>query len=261
MLRVFSAFSFVFGAVLALAQNPPSNLQFEVATLKPSAPGGRFGGIRPAPGGERYVATNVTPRLILSVAWRLRGEQIVGGPGWLDTDTYDMNAKAEKPSSVEELHAMLVNLVKDRFKLKYHESTKEMGIYGLTVEKGGPGLAPHDAQNAGEPWIDVAQQVLHQKWSAQFCPMDYFAWRLGLLLDRPVVDRTGIRGGYDFELNFTRDLPPGFPEGGLINGQSPDTSGPNIFEAIRSQLGLKLESTKGEARVIVIDSAERPTGN
>lgn len=251
MQRVIPAL-LVFGAVSALGQ------QFEVASLKPSDPGGRGGGIRPAPGGERYLATNVTPRLMLSVAWRVRPDQILGGPAWLDTDRYDMNAKAEKPSTVEELHAMLVNLVKDRFKLQYHQGTKEMGIYALTLDKSGPKLTPHEAESAGDPWIDVAQEVLHQKWSAKFCPMDYFAWRLGQILDRPVVDRTGLKGGFDFSLNFTRDLPPGFPEGGLINGQAPDTSGPNIFEAVKNQLGLKLEGTKGEAQAIVIDHAEKP---
>ena len=79
-------------------------------------------------------------------------------------------------------------------------------------------------------------------------------------MDRPVVDRTGLKGGFDFNLNFTRELPPGFPEGGLINGQAPDTSGPNIFEAVKGQLGLKLDGLKGEAQAIVIDHAEKPTG-
>lgn len=260
MQRVIPAL-LVFGVASVLAQKspPPSNLQFEVASLKPSDPGGRGGGIRPAPGGERYLATNVTPRLMLSVAWRVRPDQIVGGPGWLDTDRYDMNAKAEKGSTVEELHIMLVNLFKDQFKLQYHQGTKEMGIYALTIDRNGAKLTAHEAESAGDPWIDVAQEVLHQKWSAKFCPMDYFAWRLGQILDRPVVDRTGLKGGFDFNLNFTRDLPPGFPEGGLINGQAPDTSGPNIFEAVKNQLGLKLEATKGEAQAIVIEHAEKPS--
>ena len=251
MQRVIPAF-FVFGVALLLAQKPPApsdTLQFEVAALKPSDPGGRGGGIRPAPGGERYLATNVAPRLMLSVAWRVRPDQIVGGPAWLDTDRYDMNAKAEKASTVEELHVMLVNLFRDQFKLQYHQGTKEMGIYALTVDRNGVKLTPHEAASAGDPWIDIAQEVLHQKWSGKFCSMDYFAWRLGQILDRPVVDRTGLKGGFDFHLNFTRDLPPGFPEGGLINGQAPDTSGPNIFEAVKDQLGLRLlmdvDSIKG----------------
>ena len=94
--------------------------------------------------------------------------------------------------------------------------------------------------------------------SAKFSPMDYFAWRLGQSLDRPVVDQTGLEGGYDFELSFTRDLPPGIPEGAQINGAPIDTSGPTVFEAVKRQLGLKLTAQKGPAPVIVIDHIEKP---
>jgi uncharacterized protein (TIGR03435 family) len=91
--------------------------------------------------------------------------------------------------------------------------------------------------------------------------MDYFAWRLGQILDRPVVDQTKLKGGYDFELKFTREPPPGLREGGLINGEPVDTSGPRIFEALQKQLGLKLEGQKGPVEIIVIDHAEKPIEN
>src|SRR5258708_1556784 len=110
-------------AVLAYAQAPA--LQFEVATIKPSQPGQQGGGIRPAPGGRRYIATNVPLKLLLTVAYRLRADQVSGGPGWMDTALYDMNAEAERPSSVEELHLMLQNLIKEQFKLQTHFETKE----------------------------------------------------------------------------------------------------------------------------------------
>src|SRR5215212_2355964 len=87
----------------------PADLKFEVAMIKPSKAEGGGGGIRPAPGGERYVATNVPLKFIMMVAYRVKAEQIVGGPSWTETERYDMNAKAEKPSSVEELHIMLQN--------------------------------------------------------------------------------------------------------------------------------------------------------
>ena len=91
--------------------------------------------------------------------------------------------------------------------------------------------------------------------------MDYFAFRLSQLLDRPVVDLTNLKGGFDFKLEYTRDLPPGFPEGGKINGEDPDLSGPSIFVALKQQLGLDLRSQKGPVDVIAIDHVEKPAGN
>lgn len=249
----------------ARAQPPAAttSLQFEVASLKPSQPGGRGGGIRPTPGGERYVATNVPLKLLITVAYRIRADQVAGGPAWIGTDLYDINAKAERPSSIEELHLMLQSLLADRFKLQFHREIKELPIYALMVDKGGAKLQPHEAKSAGDPWIDntfehFPQMTMH----AKFAPMDYFAWRLSTMLDRPVVDLTKLTGGYDFELKFTRELPPGTPpEGALLNGTPIDTSGPTIFEAIRQQLGLKLERQKGPVDIMVIDHAEKPAEN
>ncbi len=255
----------ILNAPTVRAQSPsaaPAPLKFEVASLKPSAPGGRGGGIRPGQGGERYDATNVSLRLLITVAYRVKDEQVAGGPEWLDAQLYDMRAKAEKPSGMEELHPMLQDLLAERFQLKFHRETKELPIYALTVDKNGPKLQPHEAQSAGDPWIDQAQeQFLHLKWHATFVPMDFFAWRLGLFMDRPVVDLTQLKGGYDFDLAFTREPPPGLPENFQVNGQAIDTSGPSIFEAMQKQLGLKLERQKGPVEILVIDRAEKTAEN
>jgi uncharacterized protein (TIGR03435 family) len=248
-----------------LAQAPakiPPDLQFEVASFKPSVASAPGGGIRPTQGGQRYQATNCPVKLMIQVAYRVKAEQIVGGPGWLDTDRFDMEAKAEKPSNADELHVMLMNLLVERMQLKFHREKKEMPMYALTVGKGGHKLTPHEAANAGEPWIDQIQaKFLHIKMNATYAPVDYFAFRLSQLMDRPVVDLTNLHGGYDFTLEYTRELPPGFPEGGKINGEDPDTSGPTIFEAVRQQLGLDLKAQKGPVDVIVIDHAEKPSAN
>jgi len=253
------------GALIVCAQSPagvPASLRFEVASLKPSLPGGRGGGIRPSPGGERYVATNISLRVLIQVAYRVKDDQVVGGPGWMSSDLFDMNAKAEKPSSAEELHVMLQNLLADRFQLRFHRETKELPVYLLAVDKNGSKLTAHEAQSAGDPWIDQSvDRILHVKMSAKFAPMEYFAWRLGQLVDRPVVDQTGLKGGYDFELSFTRDLPPGFNENTRLNGEPLDTSGPTLFEALRQQLGLKLEAQKAPVGIMVIDHAEKPSEN
>jgi uncharacterized protein (TIGR03435 family) len=107
-----------------------------VATLKPSQPGGAFGDIRPAPGGRRYAGTNVPLRQLIIVAYRIRADQISGGPGWMETDRFDMNAEAELPSSIEELHVMLRSLIKERFRLQMHSETKERPVYVLSGQDG-----------------------------------------------------------------------------------------------------------------------------
>jgi uncharacterized protein (TIGR03435 family) len=252
-------------AGLLLAQAPikiPPDLRFEVASLKPSSGQREGGGIRPAPGGQRYEAINCPINLMIQVAYRVKADQIVGGPAWMNTDRFDMEAKAEKASSADDLHVMLMNLLVDRLQLKFHHEKKEIAMYGLTVDKGGAKLTPHEAANAGEPWIDLTvTKFLHTKMTATCAPIDYFAFRLSQFMDRPVVDLTNLKGGYDFTLEYTRELPPGFPEGGKINGEDPDTSGPTVFEAVKKQLGLELKAQKGPVEVIVIDHAEKPTGN
>ncbi|HEY1759578.1 MAG TPA: TIGR03435 family protein [Bryobacteraceae bacterium] len=252
-------------AATLLAQAPaklPSDLKFEVASLKPSEGAQQGGGIRPAPGGQRYEATNCPIRLMIEVAFRLKAEQVTGGPGWLDTDRFDMEARAEKPSSADELHVMLINMLADRLQLKFHHEKKDMQMYALTVDKSGPKLTPHEAANAGDTWIDQSETAfLHMKLKATYAPLDYFAFRLSQFMDRPVVDLTDLHGGYDFTLEYTRELPLGFPDGGKINGEEPDTSGPTVFAAVKQQLGLELKAQKGPVDIIVIDHAEKPSAN
>jgi uncharacterized protein (TIGR03435 family) len=199
---------------------------------------------------------------MIEVAYRVKYEQIVGGPSWLDTDRFDLQAKAEKSSSADELHVMLVNLLVDRLHLKFHREKRDMRMYALTADKGGIKITPHEAANAGDPWIDISiDKATRMKMKATCVPLDYFAFRLSQYMDLPVVNLTNLNGGYDFSLEYTRDLPPNFPEGGRLNGEEPDTSGPRIFDAVRKQLGLELKAQKGPVDVIVIDHAEKPTEN
>jgi uncharacterized protein (TIGR03435 family) len=248
---------------ISLAFTQSKTLKFEVAALKPSAPDVRGGGIRPAQGGERYLATGTPLRLLIQVAYQVKAEQIVGGPDWMGTDRWDMNAKAEKPSSPEELHLMLQDLLAERFQLKFHRDKKELPVYVLSADKSVPHkMTPHEAASAGDPWIDqTIDKILHVKWTAKFCSMDYFAWRLSQVLDRPVVNHTGIGGGFDFDLSYTREPPPGIPADALINGEPLDTSGPNIFNALKQQLGLKLEAQKAPVEILVIDHVEKASEN
>jgi len=256
------AVGFIFAAqVLAQSKMPP-DLRFEVASLKPSARQRPGYGIRPAPGGQRYEAWNCPIKVMIQAAFRVKPEQIVGGPGWLDSDPYDMEAKAAKPSTSDELHVMLMNMLVDRLQLKFHRESRDMRRYALTVDKDGPRLTLHPAANGADVWIDqTVDKPLHIKLKGTSAPMDYLAFRLSMLLDLPVVDLTGLHGEYDFTLAYTYELPPGFPPGAKLNGEEPDTSGPNVFTALKQQLGLDLKIGKGPVEVIVIDSVERPSAN
>jgi uncharacterized protein (TIGR03435 family) len=265
----YSSVAVVFFMVSAqAAPGVPTDLKFEVATLKHSPPlrpgdNGPFG-IRSAPGGVRYQAGQCPLNVMLTVAFHIKTDQIVGAPEWAASDRFDMNAKAEKPSTIDELHMMLINLLIERFHMKYHMEKKELPVYGLSVDKDGPKLPnKHDGpETSGKTWIDVEGKRFPQAiWHATFSPMSYFVFRLSQIMDRPVIDLTNLPGTYDFDLSFTRELPPNIPETAMVNGAPIDTSGPTIYEALRKQLGLKLERQKGPVDMMVIDHIEKLAEN
>ncbi len=209
--------------------------------------------MRPAPGGERYVATCVPLRPIITTAYWIRPEQVTGGPPWVDSEPYDITGVASRPSSILDLHAMMQNLLVERFKLQLHRETKELPAYVLTVDKKGiKNLKSHPAGAASDLKIDQSRDGLHEKWSAQYTSIDYLVWRLSFL-DRPVVNQTGLQGYYDFDLAFTGEPPA---DVGLL-----DQSGPSLFDALQNQLGLKLEARRAPVDILVIDHAERPSAN
>jgi uncharacterized protein (TIGR03435 family) len=146
--------------------------------------------------------------------------------------------------------------------LRFHFDTKEMPIYALTVDSGGAKLTLHDAANSGEAWIEQGNDApFHAKWTATSTSMELFAFRLASVMDRPVIDQTGLKGEYDFKLTYTLDLPPNISPTALLNGQPIDVSGPTIFQAVRQQLGLRLDGRKGPAQIMVIDHVDKPTDN
>jgi uncharacterized protein (TIGR03435 family) len=252
-------------AIRAAHAQPSSgdpSLRFEVASLKPAPPDAEPGVIHPAQGGERYVADHASLRTFLVTAFRIKADQISGGPGWVDTSLFDMDAKAEKPSSIQDLHTMLKNLLADRCQLRLHFETKERPVYVLTVDRKVKGLTPHPAGSAGDPTIGRSREKpLHLKLTMTSASMDYFAYGLTTILDRPVIDKTGLTDAYDFTLTYTEELPPGISPDRIVNGVPLDTSGPSVFEALRDQLGLRLEPRTGPVQMLVIDHVEKPSAN
>jgi uncharacterized protein (TIGR03435 family) len=253
---------------------------FEVASVKLNKSGDNNGLLRALPGG-RVQATNMTVRPIITFAYQLAAFQLVGGPAWLTTDRYDLIAKMENtadatpavpganaPSPMQ--HA-LRNLLEERFKLRVRRESREMDIYVLVMARpgGGPGpnlkpttqdcAAVSAAANRGEPPPkpppgQVLCGIQGGPGRLRFggLPAVSLAQAFAGPAGRMVVDRTGLTGSWDFELNYAAE-----GRGGA-DALSVDPNAPSFFTAIQEQLGLKLEPTKGPVDVLVIDSIEKP---
>jgi uncharacterized protein (TIGR03435 family) len=244
----------------ALLPAQDKRLRFEVVSIKPAKPGGRgqFNGIKPKPAGQGYDAVGATVRLMISLMYRMPIQHVTGGPGWLDGDLWDVEAKADKSYSLDDLHTMFQNLLADEFKLKFHKEIKEGPVYALTVDKSGPKMKVNDSpQNYEIPIGGGRGGIIN----GTRVPMEYLCYWLGQVLrndDRQVIDKTGLKGNYDFTLSFMPELPPGFEKANL----PPEfLERPSIFDALRAQLGLKLEAQKGPVEYYVIDHVEKPAEN
>jgi uncharacterized protein (TIGR03435 family) len=245
----------IFPALLGLCAFAQAPLIFDVASVKPAAPGARGGIVRQMPGNQRYIATNVPLRLIMTVAYTVTDRQISGGPSWVGTDPFDIDAKSEKPHSPDELHDMLARLLEERFQLKIRHEKRDLPVYELVVEKGGPKLTEHDPADLDHPPMGGTADGME----GTNVTMNYFAFILSRNLDRNVIDKTGLTARYDLKLQFAREGPVKMgPDG----GRGPiEQEGPTIFTALREQLGLRLVPTKGPVDFLVIEHAEKPADN
>jgi uncharacterized protein (TIGR03435 family) len=150
------------------------------------------------------------------------------------------------------------NLLIDRFKLRYHEETRMLPAYELLVEKPGAKLT---VNNSRERFDIPIQPTGFGKMQATHCSMSYFTWILSQILRRPVVDETKLGGYYDFKLNWNPYMLRNMNNDAAPGRRLPVATGPDIFTAVREQLGLKLESQKAPVQVMVIDYVERPSPN
>jgi uncharacterized protein (TIGR03435 family) len=242
---------------LAYAQDKPTRLTFEVAAIRPSKRSDLSGGIKALPGGNGYTAENIPVKLMISLMYRIPMRQISGGPDWLNSDRYNIEAKADGPYSIDDLHIMFQNLLADRFNLKFHIETKEGPVYALETEESGTKMKVNQsAQDFRIPMNFSPDGVV-----AVRVGMPYFCWWLGQQLQtsgRPVVNHTGLDKNYDFTLTYMPELPPDFSKDNL----PPEVRDrPSIFDALKEQLGLKLLPQKGPVDHYVIDHIDRPSDN
>ena len=190
---------------------------------------------------------------ILGWAYGVREFQVSGAPEWLKQDLFEIDARAEHPSTEAQMKQMVQALLADRFKLKLHRETKEVSVYALVVGKDGPKLAEAEARSLlYRPFGDIVTPP--GKLTAHGATMAYFAQILTDNLDRPVIDKTNLTGNYDFDLSY---------DGPSWNPEEPGSYRPfgaAIFGPIQ-KLGLKLEPQKSPVEVLVIDSVDHPTEN
>jgi bla regulator protein blaR1 len=267
-------------------------MKFEVASIKPSAPGQRFIRVEIQPGG-RLTCQNVPAKWLIEQAYGIKDFQLSGAPGWIGSDHYDINAEADTSAAYlpkEQIQAMVRSLLADRFALKTHTETKEMSVYALVVGKNGPKfhesakVAPEPGPDGGGPGGPGAggppdgppngpkrlgrrggamMRMGRGEISAQQISMTVFATQLSQMLGRSVIDKTGLTGKYDLKLHWTPE------EGEFAGPKEPgpdapppaDPNGPSIYTALQEQLGLKLEGRKGPVEIVVIDHIEKPSAN
>ena len=278
---------------LRLHAQQPGPMRFEVASIKPNKAPLSMITANQEPGG-RFVATNQSLKDLIGLAYKIRDSQIVGGPAWIGTDRFDINARADRElppfNPTEEagpLEQMLQSLLTDRFRLVAHRETRELPIFALVMARsdGRPGEKLRrsstdcasmfaDRARAGQPGPIVAGDrptcgMVVSPWSIRIGsgPLSQLTMVLTNMTNRFVVDRTGLTGNYDVDLQWTPQgmrigRPPGDnPPGPAFPAPPPDANGATLETAIQEQLGLKLDPQRGPVPVLVIERADPPTSD
>jgi uncharacterized protein (TIGR03435 family) len=317
--RVLITAAFAFAVIPLLSQTTPpaQKPSFDVVSIKPSAPpqggrGLRGGGVR----GDKLLLTGANLRMLLQQGYQRPSAagpggqlQIIGGPGWIDSDLYDVQATANcsgGPLSREQVQLMIQSMLENRFQLKAHIEARDLPIYNMVVAKDGPklkasadqtptvlpaGLGPAQPCSPAGPLPPAppppgtpppANFVVPRggfrisfngagfTLEAASVPLGNIITTLQNIAGRPIVDKTGLKGLFDFKLQFSSEglsgpgiplgPPPPDPQGAVGAPAAAADPAPSLFSAIQD-LGLRLESAKGPVEVLVIESVQKPTEN
>jgi uncharacterized protein (TIGR03435 family) len=262
MVRKITLAALVLSASGGLAQSPaPRPDSFEVATIKPVPIDAKAARYIIMQGTHRFVEKDYTLKLLIAAAYNLNLRAIAGGPDWIESDHYDILAVT--PGELRPTHdqqmSMLRTLLADRFQLTFHREQKEFSIYALEVTKSGPKLKASTAPPDDPPALISTVYPQRILLPARNVTMgDLVSMMQRAILDRPVVDRTGLTGRYDFDLEWAPDETQ---FGGEVPPASSEAPSAPLFSAIQQQLGLRLEATRGPVEALVVDKAERPSAN
>ena len=233
---------------------------YEVATIKPTDPAHPGGGFTLQ--GRHLVARNFTVEGLITLAYNLHTTQVTGGPDWLKTDHYDLDVLPDHEGlpSLEQARGIVRKLLAERFALKFHYDTKDLSVYVLTVAKTGPKFSKSTSDPSSPPGMGGPPGRMNMRNGS----MEEFAQMMQGILDRPILDQTGLKDRYDLAVRWTPDesqyggrIPP--PNSG-DNSAAADAP-PPLFTAIQEQLGLKLDAMKAPTKVMVIESVQKPSEN
>jgi uncharacterized protein (TIGR03435 family) len=235
--------------LFAGAQRP----SFEAASIKPSQSTEPGMMLRVLPGGH-LKGVHLTPLQMITVAWNLQKHQVSSRIDWLSNDYFDLDATAGHPAGEPELRLMMQTLIEERFHLKSHRESRQMTIYSLVESKKGVANAPDiHASPDGDcgkienpdpnppPPACGGETANMGRIAGHHTNLDELATNLAVMVDREVVNKTGLTGSYDLTLTWSPD----------------ETTGPSVFTALEEQLGLRLETGRGSVDILVVDSAGR----
>ena len=236
----------------------PAAPKFEVATIKPTDP--NFGGILIQFPAGTLALRGFTLKDIIGFAYDMDNRQILNIPKEIESQRYDVVGKAEKPlmPANTDVKPMVQSLLAERFQLKFHRETREIPVYVLTVVKGGHKMKPRTEGDGGPPTSMLFQGA---NLPARNTSIAMLAGGLQkLVLDRPIIDKTGLRGNFEFTLQWRPDGTQFGGRGGTLPAAA-DPDRVDIFTALQEQLGLKLDAVRGPGDVMVIDKVEKPSEN
>jgi uncharacterized protein (TIGR03435 family) len=253
------------------ASQTSTRLQFEVASVKedPAFTGTSQGIGSPSPGTLR--GRGVPLRLLCRIAYEIDTFNIFGGPKWIDSKGFNIDAKApvvpgeSRADEMQRMRSMLQSLLEDRFRLKAHFETREMPIYVLTIAKSGLKMKPAPCDPVETPCLAKLREAM-LTWptpiSGAWMPVSRFLIGLATYTNgqRAIVDKTGLTGLWDMHMQWAYQPPPS-ASNAAVPSEPAGIEGESIFTALERQLGLHLESSKGPVKVLVIDHAEKPGPN
>jgi uncharacterized protein (TIGR03435 family) len=243
--------------------------KFDVVTIKPSDPNRQGKGFTIR--GRHVMTINTNVNDLITFSYGLHAKQIVGAPDWFATEKFDIDGvpDVEGKPNTKQLKLLIQSALTDRFKLTFHHDQKELSVYALSVGKSGPKLTdtihqPNEPANFG--FRKLGALMVTNSSMKDFCDGMQAA-----VMDKPVVDHTGLTGKYDFTLNWTPDdsqfaqmgvpRPPPPPTGATTTPTDDPNAPPALSTAMQEQLGLKFDSVKAPADVFVIDHVEKPSAN
>ena len=226
----------------------PATPQFEVASVKPSDPASTISMSR---SGYRFTTTNTSLEMLILWAYDIRKDRLFGKPKWLDSVAYDIVAKTSEDTPlagiVPQMRLMMQSLLAARFQLQVHRETRELPMYDLVVNKGGPKVQLKEAVDSPAPNRNPFSMTSRGRLSGVQVSTGMLARVLSDQLGEAVEDKTGLNGIFDFTLEWVPDIDA---------MTAAVKNGPSIFTAIQEQLGLKLEARKGPVQVLIIDRLE-----